>query len=127
LVRGRAASLPAATRLVDLVRAGDRDRAFRDDVFGFEASYATRRAAGEYVVAASTLPFREGQPLMSFDGFTLDGDVLVQRTTLDGRLVERRFQIETWEPYDGDPSTDALPAAKAWLEAERGTLLRNAR
>jgi hypothetical protein len=127
LVRGRPAALPKVGRLVDLVRANPGNAALLKNVFRFEASYATRREGGDYVVAASTLPYREGQPLMSLDGFSLQGDVLVQRAAEGPRLVERRFRIETCEPFAGAVATEAAPEAEGWLEQERRTLLRNAR
>jgi hypothetical protein len=126
-VRGRPTALPAFPHLVDCVRAADGARERWDDVFRFEASYATRSASGDYVVAASTLPFREGRRLISLDGFTVDGDLVVQRATEDGVDIERRFRLETCEPYDGERATSAAPAAQSWLDAEASTLLRNAR
>jgi len=126
-VRGRPAALPKVGRLADLVRANPGNRALLNNVFRFEASYATRGADGDYVVTASTLPFREGQRLTSLDGFALDGDMLVQRATEGERLVERRFRIETCESFDGGVSTEATPVARSWLAQEHRTLLRDAR
>lgn len=127
LVRGRAAALPKVGRLVDLVRANPGNVALLKNVFRFEASYGTRGAGGDYVVSASTLPFREGEPLISLDGFSLHGDVLVQRATEGKRLVERRFRIETCETLCFDAGTTATATAENWLDQERRTLLRNAR
>jgi hypothetical protein len=130
LVRGRPAPLPPASRLVELVRAGWQDRELLENVFRFEASYATRAASGaDYIVASSTLPFRQGRPLMSLDGFSLEADgSVVQRAPDDaGRLIERRFRIDTCEPSEDAPGTSADPSAAAWLETEAGTLLRHAR
>ncbi len=127
LVRGRPVPLPATGRLVDVVRASDGDRGLWSDVFRFEASYAVRSPSGGFVVAASTLPFREGEPLMSLEGFTLDGDVVVQRAREAGRDLERRFRLETREPFDAGRSSGSLPEAGRWLIAEASTLLRSAR
>jgi hypothetical protein len=127
LVRGRAAALPKVGRLVDPVRVNPGNVALLKNVFRFEASYAKRSDGGDYVVSASTLPYREGESLMSLDGFSLHGDVVVQRATEGRRLVERRFSIETYETSSFDAATAATPAAGSWLEQERRTLLRNAR
>jgi hypothetical protein len=129
LVRGRPTPLPPASHLVDLVRAGWQDRELLANIFRFEASYATRATSdGDYVVAISTLPFRQGRPLMSLDGFSLEADgIVVQRALEDERVVERRFLIDTCEPFGGPLGTAADPSATTWLDAEASTLLRYAR
>lgn len=129
LVRGRPAPLPPASRLVELVRARSEDRELVANVFRFEASYATRAPGGtEYVVASSTLPFRQGRSLMSLDGFSLEADrIVVQQAHEGGRLIERKFRIETCEPFEATLRTDPDAFAAAWLEAEERTLLRQAR
>jgi hypothetical protein len=126
LVRGRPAALPKVGRLVDLVRANPGNVALLKNVFRFEASYATRSESGDYVVSASTLPYRVGQLLTSFDGFSLHGDVLVQRVNEGLRLVERRFRIETCEALSFEIATATTALAERWLEQERRTLLRRA-
>ena len=126
-VRGRPRALPKVGRLTDLLRANAGNRPLLDNVFRFEASYGVRAASGEYVVKASTLPFREGQPLIALDGFSRQGDVVVQRATDGARLVERRFRVETCEPFAGTTATEAQPSAGAWLEREASTLLRHTR
>jgi hypothetical protein len=125
-VRGRAEALPPATRLRELVeRAAHEPRLF-DAVFGFEASYARRDAAGRYVVSASTLPWREGKPLLALGGFATKDGLVVQRARENGRGIERRFQIDTLEPsYEDWLATPATASAAAWLAAE-ATLLRAA-
>jgi hypothetical protein len=127
LVRGRPSPLPSAPRLTDLVRehAADLDSLRR--VFAFEASYATGAADGTYVVRASTLPFRENEAL-GLDGFSLEKDgVVVQRFLEQGRRRERRFRVETNEPFPATVATPAESSAERWLDAEASTLLRNAR
>jgi hypothetical protein len=92
-------------------------------LFAFEASYAVRRG-GELVVVASTLPEREGQPLLPEDGFTLDGDRVVQRIGPRQRL----FTVDTLEArHTFRPETSATAEARAWLARESGTLLAHAR
>ena len=127
LVRGRAEALPPAARLSQLLERAAREPTLLDIVFGFEASYARRDAAGRYLIAASTLPWREGQPLMTFSGFTLQDGFVRQRAQENGRAIERRFQIDTLEPsYEDWSATPATSAAVAWLGGE-ATLLRAAR
>lgn len=127
LVRGRPTALPKVGRLADLVRANPGNEALLKRVFRFEASYATRNDDGEYVVSASTLPYREGRPLISLDGFSLHGDVLLQRATEQSRLVERRFRVETCESFSGELATTPASSAEAWLQQESRTLLANVR
>jgi hypothetical protein len=123
LVRGRAAALPPATHLRELIERAAGEPRLRDAVFGFDASYARRDAEGRYVVTASTLPWREGQLLMSLDGFGSKDGVIVQKTREEGRAIERRFQIDTLEPsYEDWVATPATSAAAAWLAGE-ATLL----
>jgi len=127
LVRGRAEALPPAARLGELAQRAAREPRLLDAIFGFEASYAKRDAAGHYVVSASTLPWREGKPLMALAGFSLKDGIVVQKARENGRGVERRFQIDTLEPsYEDWLATPATGAAAEWLAAEE-SLLRAAR
>lgn len=126
-VRGRADALPPAARLSELVERAVREPRLLDALFGFEASYARRDKTGRYVVSASTLPWREGQPLLALGGFRLKDGVLLQKVREQGRGVERRFQIDTLEPsYEDWLATPASAAAVDWLAAEPA-LLRSAR
>lgn len=126
-VRGRAEALPVGASLGELVERAAREPRLLEAVFGFDASYARRDAAGRYIVTASTLPWREGQPLLALDGFTLKDGLVVQQAREGARAVERRFQIDTLEPSHEDWSaTPATSAAAAWLASEE-SLLRAAR
>jgi hypothetical protein len=126
-VRGRPEALPSAARLTDLVERAAREPRLLASVFGFEASYARRDAAGRYLITASTLPWREGKPLLALGGFVLEDGLVVQRARENGRGIERRFQIDTLEPsYEDWLATPATASAAAWLGAEE-TLLRAAR
>jgi hypothetical protein len=128
LVRGRAEELPPAARLSELVERAAGDARLLDVIFGFEASYARRDGSGRYVVAASTLPWREGRPLLSSQGFSVEDGLVVQKAREQQRGVERRFRSETLEASHEDwLATPATPSAVAWLEAEEATLLRAAR
>jgi hypothetical protein len=128
LVRGRAATLPVAERLTDLIERARQEPRLLDAIFGFEASYARRDGAGRYVVQASTLPWREGRALMSFSGFGLEDGLVVQQAREKDGSVVRRFQVETLEPsYEDWLATPATGAAVAWLATEEDTLLRAAR
>ncbi|HYP88581.1 MAG TPA: hypothetical protein VEQ59_10515, partial [Polyangiaceae bacterium] len=126
-VRGRAEPLPPASRLGELIERAAREPKLLDAVFGFEASYARRDSAGRYLITASTLPWREGKPLMAFGGFAVLDGVVTQKARENGRAIERRFQVDTLEPsYEDWLATPATAAAAAWLSAE-DTLLRAAR
>ena len=127
-VRGRAEPLPPAARLSDLMERAAREPALLDAIFGFEASYARRDGSGRYVITASTLPWREGRPLLALGGFKLEGGAITQKAREKERGVERRFQVDTLEPsYEDWLATPATATAVAWLAAEEDTLLRPAR
>lgn len=125
LVRGRAAALPPVERLSQLSSTRD-DLALWRNVFSFDASYAAAHDNGQWPVAASTLPWREGQALMSLEGFSRQApDLLLQHTEEAGRAIERRFRIDTLEAsFAAATPTPATPAAEEWLRAEAATLLR---
>ncbi|HXK20639.1 MAG TPA: hypothetical protein VNG33_22665, partial [Polyangiaceae bacterium] len=126
-VRGRPEPLPQAARLSDLLERAAREPQLLEAIFSFEASYARRDGSGRYVVAASTLPWREGRPLLAFGGFALEDGVVTQKAREKERAVERRFQVDTLEPnYEDWLATPATATAVAWLAAEEGTLLRAA-
>ena len=127
-VRGRAEALPAAARLSDLLERAASEPRLLDSIFGFEASYARRDGSGRYVVKASTLPWREGRPLLALGGFTLEDGFVVQKAREKERAVERRFRVDTLESsYEDWLATPATSRAVAWLAAEEQTLLRAAR
>ena len=126
-VRGRAEALPPVARLGELIERAAREPRLLDAVFGFEASYARRDATGRYVVSASTLPWREGKPLLALGGFSMKDGLVVQKARENGRGVERRFQVDTLEPsYEDWLATPATAAAADWLAGEPA-LLRAAR
>lgn len=122
-VRGRPAGLPQVERLSKLITTAD--RSLLAALFSFDASYACTSGDGHWPVAASTLPWREGQPLLSLDGFSqLAPGLLLQHTEEAGRAIERRFQIDTLErEFAPTLATPATPDAHEWLRAEAATLL----
>lgn len=127
-VRGRAEELPRSQRLADLLPRAAGEPALLDAIFGFEASFARRDGTGRYVISDSTLPWREGKPLLSTGGFSMEDGVLVQKAREQARGIERRFQIDTLEEsYEDWLATPATPSAVSWLNAEAGTLLRLAK
>lgn len=126
-VRGRAAALPNAARITDLLERAGRESHLLDAIFGFEASYGRRDEAGRFTIMASTLPWREGKPLMALGGFSLDDGIVLQKAREGGRGIERRFVVDTLEPnYEDWLATPATASAVAWLAAEP-TLLQAAR
>lgn len=131
-VRGRPEALPAGGRLEDFVRAHGGDAATLERVFACDASYgSTGSGRDEFTVSASTLPWREGEPLLSLAGFEHqpgEPGFLLQRVEEHARFIERRFQIDTLErELGGGLATDAAPAAREWLQREGDTLLATAR
>jgi hypothetical protein len=126
-VRGRPEALPVVARLSELIERAMREPRLLELVFGFEASYARRDASGRFIVQASTLPWREGKPLLALGGFAIEDGFVRQSARENGRGIERRFQIDTLEPsYEDWLGTPATSAAVAWLGGEE-TLLRAAR
>jgi hypothetical protein len=125
-VRGRARPLPEGSRAADLVRAAPRDRELLATVFGCEASYGTAAGGAAFVVAASTLPWREGEPLLSLEGFDRTGDgTLIQRASEQGKNLERSFRVDTLAARFPELAiTPVTPEGAAWLDAERATLQR---
>jgi hypothetical protein len=126
-VRGRAEPLPDGHRLDDLVRTRACDAAWLERVFACDGSYAVADSSDDdFIVQLSTLPWREGQSLLSLEGFSLDtgSGFLLQRVEERGRPIERRFTIDTLErEFSGDVSTTAAPSAMDWWARERDTLL----
>jgi hypothetical protein len=106
-----------------------RGRSAGTDLFACEASYATRDpASGDFTVALSTNPLREGQVIAVQDGFEFDNQNVRQTVEENGEVRERIFTIDTLEPlHDFRISTEAGSGAAAWLESEAETLLAHAK
>jgi hypothetical protein len=130
-VRGRPDVLPEGGRLDDLVRAHATDPALLARVFAFDASYgALVSTEDDFTVSLSTLPWREGEPLLSLDGFSHASErgILLQRVEEHGRAIERRFTIDTLEhEFSGTAATGTSPAAREWYRQESDTLLATIR
>ena len=100
------------------------------ELFSCEASYALRDpASGDFRIALSTNPLREGQILCVRDGFEMDHEthMVHQRVYENGELRERIFSIDTLEARnDFRCSTDVSIGAAEWLASEAETLLAHA-
>jgi hypothetical protein len=129
-VRGRTEPLPAG-RVEDFVRAHAGDAASLARVFSFDASYGTASSElGDFRVQLSTLPWREGEPLLSLEGFSHHRELglVLQRVEESGRRLERRFTIDTLErEFRGRAQTTASAMAVEWLAGEGHVLLATAR
>lgn len=125
-VRGRREALPEG-RLEDFVRAHAGDVASLRQVFSIDAAYGTATSTpGDYRVQLSTLPWREGEPLLSLEGFSHHRELglVLQRVEEGGRRIERRFTIDTLErEMSAGVATAASPPAVEWLAREGATLL----
>ena len=130
-VRGRPEPLlPDGERLDDFVRACAGDASALARVFSFDAAYGTASTErGEFTVSFATLPWREGEPLLSLEGFSPPRDgVISQRVEEAGRLIERRFRIDTLEPeFESALGTAVPPATNEWFEREVGASLATGR
>jgi hypothetical protein len=100
------------------------------ELFSCEASYAVRDpASGDFTIALSTNPLREGQILCIHDGFELDHEAqqVRQRVEVDGELRERVFTVDTLEPqHHFRRSSDVSAGTAAWMASEAETLLAHA-
>ena len=104
------------------------DAAALAQLFNFETSVASGSLAQGYAVELSTCPERQGQTLLSLDGFstTANSRELTQRIAQqDGRDIERRFVIDTLEASCAFPQfTQTSAQANQWFERERETMCR---
>lgn len=129
-VRGRPDPLHEGDRLEDFVRAHARDEAALARVFSFDAAYGVSGARrDDFTVTFATLPWREGEPLLSLDGFSPPRDGFIsQRVEEAGRLIERHFRIDTLErEFSSAPATAVTPATSAWFERDVGESLATER
>ena len=129
LVRGRPGLAPA-DRWADVLRdCGPRQPA--QELFACETSYARRDpASGDFTIALSTNPLREGQVLRIREGFEVDGRTRQVRQIVaeEGGLRERTFTVDTIErDHVFRTCTDAGAGAAAWLAGEAETLLAHAK
>lgn len=128
-VRGRPAPLPHGERLEALVVGEHATPEGLAAVFSCDASFGEARGDSFFVTHA-TLPWREGLPLASLEGFARDPERsghLLQRTDEDGRQLERRFVIDTIEPaVEVDMATSVTPEGRDWFARERAALLGRA-
>jgi hypothetical protein len=126
-VRGRPEPLPDGHRLEDLVCANASDVGLLERVFACDGSYAAAVSSeDDFIVELSTLPWREGQSLLSLEGFWFDqaSGFLLQRVEERGQKVERRFSIDTLErQFRGEVSTTTVPSAIDWWTQERDTVV----
>jgi len=123
-IRGRPAPLAYGGRLEALVQENLGNRSMLQAIFAFETSYAVGN-----MVALSTNPLREGQTLLSHDGFSFDAarGLVLQTVVEDGVSLERRFTVDTLRPdFKTVLETPATQDAKDWLETEHAMLLRHA-
>jgi hypothetical protein len=129
-VRGRPEPLPEGEPLEDFVRAHTGDAAALARAFALDASYGTTAAVRDaFTITFSTCPWREGEPLLSLDGFeVLPDGLLAQRVEEAGRRLERRFRIDTLErEFSADMATSATLGTKRWFEREVSATLATPR
>lgn len=130
LVLGRAEQPAAADALLPQALAAAGDAKSLGKLFNFETSIARGSMANGFKVTHSTLPGRTGQPLFSFDGFSLEADGSVQQhtTAADGVAIKRIFTIDALETeYAWPQFTAAADTGRAWMEKEAATLKRYTR
>lgn len=126
LVRGRKRNLHGLGRLRDVANEAAQDPELLKDLFGFEASYATREGSCDYKIQLSTNAALIGQTLAVSDGFTFDPatNLVTQRVQEGHRTLERLFMLDTLEPQVSFSSaTNVTTEGKEWLHREADTLL----
>jgi hypothetical protein len=129
-VRGRPEPLPEGERVEDFVRAHAGDATSLARAFALDASYGTTAAVRDaFTVTFSTCPWREGEQLLSLDGFeVLPDGLLAQRVEEAGRRLERHFRIDTLErEFSAELATSATLGTKRWFEREVSATLATPR
>lgn len=129
-VRGRPAPLPEGTRLEQTLAAAAGDAPALARIFSFDAAYGVAaEGSDDYRVTLCTSPWREGEPVLALTGFSYDaasGHVL-QRADAAGRLVQRRFLVDTLErQFSAATRTEASADAARWLLSEEQALFATA-
>jgi hypothetical protein len=127
-VRGRPDSVTLRGRLSNIVGNGTGlSRTLIDEIFSCEASYGKRDSTQDsFRIVFSTNPLREGQDLISLDGFSYDPEtrLVTQRACERGVLLERTFTVDTLEPsFCTRLDTPADRQVQDWLHQEAETLL----
>ena len=105
------------------------------NLFNFETSVAQGSLEQGFSVKLSTQASRLGEQLFPLDGFEYpvpceggasgDLQIIRQQLTIDGKLCERLFSIDTMEPdISFAQETGFIPEAADWFERESPTLTR---
>lgn len=121
-VRGRPEPLPEGERLEDFVRAHAGDATALARAFALDASYGIAAAVRDaFTVTFSSQPWREGELLLSLEGFSFAGGdgLLTQRVEEAGRRIERSFRVDTLErEFSAELATAATLATQTWFKRE---------
>jgi hypothetical protein len=117
--------LPSHAPVLQQMRAAGDPFAFADMAFDGEVSYARRQASGDFQVALSTNPFREGGTVAVTDGFlpTSITEILRQHIGEGEARIVRQWRIDTLiAGAEISMATDTDKAGTAWLKgrAARG-------
>ena len=93
LARNRPQALPTDKTLLELAREANYDRKRLQQILDCEFSYARRaESGGDYVIELSTLPWREGQPLLCPPLETLR----TKATSLDGLGLHPQWSVQSF-------------------------------
>jgi len=111
--RGRRGPLNPASGLAELLTAcgGDRDAARA--LFDAEVSYGVIDRQGAWRIELSTLPWRNGDALLSSSAALFDERLIVQERDHHGRPVSRIWEVFTREEHGG---------AGRWRAQEKSTI-----
>jgi hypothetical protein len=138
LVLGRAEDIvkPSANAtLKDMVIKADGNVASLAKLFNFETSVAHGSLEQGFSVKHSTQASRLGEEIFPLDGFELPAtyqhqdlgsiEAIRQTLTIDGKICERLFLIDTIEPFINFSQTTEISAeTQTWFERESPTLTR---
>jgi hypothetical protein len=99
-VRDRGGFVPHAESLRVLAECKDYERETLIELLDFEASFGLRAGSRQpWEILLSTLPFREGKPLLApgaFDAIIKHAGRLPQRVNRDGKMWLRRWSLDEW-------------------------------
>lgn len=141
LVLGRGQELPdilPGTMIKGLVAKASGNADLLASLFNFETSVAQGSLQQGFKVTHSTKAGRLGQDLLPLDGFERivpneDGnlagmEIIRQQLSIEGRLCERIFSVDTLEPnISFNQSTASTTDADAWFKRESTTMARYAK
>jgi len=102
-LRDRAGFAPQAESLRVLAECKDYERETLMELLDFEISFGLRTGGSQpWEITLSTLPFREGKPLLApaaFEAIVQNAGRLPQRVNRNGKVWLRRWSLDEWTRF----------------------------